>query len=771
VGHTSFGARWRWVVALLVIIGTMALTQLVLRQQEYGPQLGLSATWKGNQLTLDRVHPAGWAWDAGLRPGDTVLRVNDLPIEPDDDASLVNTARTVEARAPSGETRRAPVLEPPIPTTHLHQLAFIALAFCLVMIAGAVFVVAEQTGAAVALLASSGMAAVTLLATVGEASGAPSMLVATYFGVVGFGLATIALFLKFPIDRLGQSGARWLWLAFLAIHLGLIASYLAALEMESASYEIVQRATFGVLTLDLLISLTLALVALARPERRRTRYSLALLGLGAAVGFGPFALLSAAPRFIGFDYLVSPDIAILALAALPAAIGASLVTRDLMGITHLVRRGLVALAVWLALIGGSVWTFQLARSLLGPPLLFEFAPFLVPVLTLAFLPIQQTLRTRLEMVLFPDVYNYADVVRHISESVVLSTDPEAVSATVLRSLGKALDLSWAAITLEWHGGCRIYQWGSPPFDGDRPSQAQTVDSLIQAARSDGPTEVLPLPHNGGPRGTLVAGSKRHDVELRPGDLTLLETVAPILGTALERAQLLERLREQVDVLANREGELAALNSKLVQVQELERSHIALDIHDEPLQRAILLARELGDPSVAPKVVEWNEQIREIITSLRAICSGLEPPMLRDLGLPAGLEWLLGEVRARSEVEAVLRIEPKPGTGFGRLAPELEVALYRVAQEALNNSLKHSKATRIDLVLQQTHDRLSLQIDDNGVGFSAPIDGISAKAQLGILGMRERLRPWQGSISIGVTESGGTRVMAAVPRPLEQAHET
>jgi two-component system NarL family sensor kinase len=150
---------------------------------------------------------------------------------------------------------------------------------------------------------------------------------------------------------------------------------------------------------------------------------------------------------------------------------------------------------------------------------------------------------------------------------------------------------------------------------------------------------VPLIADGETIGTLHVGAKRHDIDLLPEDRELITTVAPHLATALRNALLIRQLEAQVEALADRERSLATLDDRLLSVQEEERRRLALDLHDDPLQRAIQLSRELGAWVDCPQAERWQEIVEDIIASLRAICDGLHPPVLDDFGLPAGLEWL------------------------------------------------------------------------------------------------------------------------------------
>jgi signal transduction histidine kinase len=137
-------------------------------------------------------------------------------------------------------------------------------------------------------------------------------------------------------------------------------------------------------------------------------------------------------------------------------------------------------------------------------------------------------------------------------------------------------------------------------------------------------------------------------------------------------------------------------------------------------------------------------------------------VLDDFGLIAALERLVRDVRTRTDVEASLQLLPADCPPVCRLARELEVALYRIAQEALNNCLKHAAASEICMTLELTDDRLQLRIADDGRGYIAAIDEtIQETNGLGLLGMRERLRPWHGHVDVRAGAAGGTEVVAEV----------
>jgi two-component system sensor histidine kinase UhpB len=223
---------------------------------------------------------------------------------------------------------------------------------------------------------------------------------------------------------------------------------------------------------------------------------------------------------------------------------------------------------------------------------------------------------------------------------------------------------------------------------------------------------------------------------------------------LERTAQLEqaniRLRGSIDVLAQREAELARLSAQLLHVQEQERRQLSLDLHDDPLQRAVLLERAMkGSPTTDS--VRWQHELEEIVVALKAICQGLRPPTLDDFGLTVGLDWLLADVGARSELSTTLQIRTADSGPFQRLDPALEIALYRVAQEALNDVLDDGTASRCDVTLEQNEVTVTLHL-----AYDAPTaTPVPPSIALNVLSMRERLAAWNGVVwrdspSVGTT---------------------
>jgi signal transduction histidine kinase len=143
--------------------------------------------------------------------------------------------------------------------------------------------------------------------------------------------------------------------------------------------------------------------------------------------------------------------------------------------------------------------------------------------------------------------------------------------------------------------------------------------------------------------------------------------------------------------------------------------------------------------------------------VRHISLMLRPSLLDDLGLGAALEWHLNEFSRRSGIQSEYVAEEE----MPELSDEMRTCVYRVAQEALNNCEKYSRATKARLVLRISEASLMLEIGDNGDGFELTSRGLPARGT-GLLGIRERVSRLRGSTLIDTAPGGGTRVVVTLP---------
>jgi signal transduction histidine kinase len=220
-----------------------------------------------------------------------------------------------------------------------------------------------------------------------------------------------------------------------------------------------------------------------------------------------------------------------------------------------------------------------------------------------------------------------------------------------------------------------------------------------------------------------------------------------------------RLRES-------EENLRALAARVQSVREEEQIRIAREVHDGLGQALTGLKMDLtwlagklkpDQEALLQKVGGMFGLIDETIHSVRKIASGLRPELLDEAGLAAAIGWQARDFQQRTGIRCIVDV-PTESDG---LDAERSTALFRVFQEVLTNVARHANATRVDISMRRDDARFTLEVRDNGKGI-APA-AVRDPRSLGLLGMRERVLPFDGRIEIGSGIRGkGTRVLVSLP---------
>ena len=242
------------------------------------------------------------------------------------------------------------------------------------------------------------------------------------------------------------------------------------------------------------------------------------------------------------------------------------------------------------------------------------------------------------------------------------------------------------------------------------------------------------------------------------DVALLTQVGNLMARTVENARLYERLAE-------RERMLEDFAARTVDAQELERRHLAGEIHDGISQRLISLWYHLQAAeafAIDPAVVNHELGAAKDLTSAaldeaRRAIVGLRPSVLDDLGLGPSLESL-----AHTVVGPEVDVDIAPC----RLPPHVEMALYRIAQEALQNVMKHASAERVMLRLSTPNGGVHLVVEDDGRGFRPGQAAHTRKGgpSYGLVGMRERAELVGARLTVTSKPGSGTRVAVELPTP-------
>lgn len=243
-------------------------------------------------------------------------------------------------------------------------------------------------------------------------------------------------------------------------------------------------------------------------------------------------------------------------------------------------------------------------------------------------------------------------------------------------------------------------------------------------------------------------------------LSLIDSL--VLVAALCPALWLLVVRPLRSLVADR----GALLTRTLTIQEEERARLARDLHDElgQAQTAVLLGlRAVTNARTLDEARERAEGVHEIavgaVESTRRMARGLSPSVLTDFGLSEAVERVCEDVSAATGIDITRAVD----TGTERFHPSIEIAAYRIVQEALTNAVKHADATSINVRLHLEGGRLVLEVSDDGRGLP---DADHTGFGLGLAGMRQRVVLLGGVFRVTSAPASGTILRAAIPaRPL------
>jgi signal transduction histidine kinase len=232
-------------------------------------------------------------------------------------------------------------------------------------------------------------------------------------------------------------------------------------------------------------------------------------------------------------------------------------------------------------------------------------------------------------------------------------------------------------------------------------------------------------------------------------------------------QLQELRVARLEGAERREALRGELLRRVVSAQEAERKRVARELHDDTGQaltaiglglRAVSRAIQQNPKKAADNLGQLESLVDRSLDDLQRLIADLRPSHLDDLGLPAALRWYGNELEERTglEIDFELDGEPQP------VDPPVNTALFRVAQEALTNVVKHAQAAQVGMHLRYSSDGVSLQVSDDGVGFDQDALSDKGRASWGLLGMEERATLLGGTLSVQSKAGSGTCVLVTIP---------
>jgi signal transduction histidine kinase len=273
-------------------------------------------------------------------------------------------------------------------------------------------------------------------------------------------------------------------------------------------------------------------------------------------------------------------------------------------------------------------------------------------------------------------------------------------------------------------------------------------------------EVFPLQAGESPLG-LLAIARDHGNPYSDDEISFVGSLAGSVALAIQNAHLFEQLTES-------QNQLRGLSQKLVQVQENHFKHLAAEMHDQIGQDMTAINVNLNilqamlpkttSEDIISRLADTEKLVQGSVKRMRSLMSELRPPMLDQYGLTAALNWYCEQYQRRTNIELAVNDQYMKNI---RSPAEVEIALFRIAQEALNNVAKHAQATHVDIELLEEKGDIMMVITDNGTGFDMKNQDANTQAHWGLTLMQERARAVNGKFLFRSVPDQGTQVVVRV----------
>lgn len=391
--------------------------------------------------------------------------------------------------------------------------------------------------------------------------------------------------------------------------------------------------------------------------------------------------------------------------------------------------------------------------------------------------------------------SYADrlsLLHEIDQAILAANSPTEIAQVALDSVQRLLPCMWAGVALydldsgeaEWLAVQSVdeskigletrFPLEELGFiDGFRSSELRIVKDIQDVSRLSPFFRILveegaasfvsaPLAAFDNPTGSLNLAAESQDA-FNGDHVEIVREVANSVAVALQSTQLVSAVRRH-------RRDLQQLSARLLSAQETERKRISYELHDEIGQvltaityNLAALQQELSEDASADmreRLADTKILAEQVMKQVRALSLELRPSMLHDLGLIPTLRWYINRYAKRLDLEVDFEVRDIDS----RLPEELEIALYRVVQEAFTNVVRHAEANRVRLCLDRNGSKVRALIEDDGRGFYTDnaFSYDTAAAGTGLIGIRERVFTLGGDVFIRSVPGQGTRLSVEIP---------
>src|SRR3989440_1268820 len=552
--------------------------------------------------------------------------------------------------------------------------------------------------------------------------------------------------LLFPDGRL--ISGRWrpvLWLGGVGIALAVLGSWMADLDPVLKSQGDVLQAISGSLLFLTVIAALASLVVRYRGAGAQQRLQLKWF-IAAIALVGLFALVQSLTAVLEIQLPLNDLVVSLVLLAIPASIAIAVFKYRLYEIDLVINRALVygalALFITIVYVGVVVGIGTLVRSR-GQ---FNLALSIVAtaLVAVAFQPVRQRVERWANQLVYGSRSTPYEALTGFSHRMAGAYADEEVLSRLARVLVEGTGATMATVWIDRAGD---------------PIAAASWPQAEPPLRPDVADRVVQVRHEGEVLGVLTL-KKGAGEPFTPVEASLLTDLAAQAGQVLRNIRLTAELQARLQEISSQAGALRESRQRIVAAQDAERRRLERNIHDGAQQHLVALAVKLrlaatlatrDAERARPSIDGLRRQTMDALETLGILAAGLYPAALREGGIAAALRAQTALATVPSEVVDHLT---------ARHPEELEAAVYFCCQEAIQNGIKHAKASRITVRLGDRDGALQFEVSDDGRGF----DPRTARRGAGMQNMADRIAASEGTLIVESRPGAGTTVHGRVPAP-------
>ena len=543
-------------------------------------------------------------------------------------------------------------------------------------------------------------------------------------------VSLVIFFYLFPTGRFVPRWTRWLSLGAI-LYWGF--KYFLPPSSFNPYYNLVFAATGFLMFVGTMVIVQIYryLRVSNRVQRQQTKWVV----FGVSVGIGGYIVLVLTIAIFFPSVSQSPlatilinTTAYLLLLLIPISIAFAILRSRLWDIDIIINRTLVygiltasVVVLYVLVVGGLSTLLQVRGSLI----ISLLATGLIAVL---FQPLRFRLQNAVNRMMYGERDDPYRIISRLGEHMEATLVPDAILPTIVETVAQALRLPYVAIELQ---------------EGDQLRMAASYGTPVD------PSLRIPLHYQQDTIGQLLLASRSPGESFSSADRHLLDDLSRQVGTAAHAVRL------SADLQRSRE--------RLVLAQEEERRHLARELHDSVSQA--LYGISLGvhtarlqldhDPKELAESLDYVLELADAaLIEMRALIFELRPELLETEGLVTALNKQAAALHARQKVIVQVDLGEEPDVPL-----EVKQDLYRIVQEALHNTVKHARASQVELRLDQTDGKVTIEVCDNGKGFDT---SSSFPGHLGLHSMQERVKSLGGELRIESTPGKGTCIQARVP---------